>query len=94
VVARLKQDRRVVNELPVQNWVHTDDVFINLWLNLVGHIVIDRVSHVFGQHVFETFLIEHVIIEDLNQNIQETFILIRIESDLKDLVAACVGTRA
>jgi hypothetical protein len=77
----------VIHELTVQDWVHTHDVFIDLWLDLVRHVVINGVSHVFGQDIFEAFLVEHVVIEDFNQDIQEAFIFICVETDFEYLIS-------
>ena len=64
-IARLKQYRRVVDELTVQDRVDTHHVFVDLGLNLVRNVVIYGVTHILRQDILETFLIEEVIVENL-----------------------------
>ena len=55
-------------------------------------VVVNGVPHVLREHVLEALLVEHVIVEDLNEDVQETLVLVRIETDLEDLVGAAPAT--
>lgn len=65
-VTRFKQDGRVINELPIENRVNSYNIFIDLRLNLMRDIVVDRIAHIFRKNILKTFLIEHIIIENFH----------------------------
>ena len=93
-VARFEQYRRVIDKLAIQHRIDAHYVFVDLRLDLVRDVVIDGVSHVLGQYVLEALLIEGVIVEDLDQDIQETLILVRIEAYLEDFIGGAPVRRA
>jgi formate/nitrite transporter FocA (FNT family) len=92
-IARLKEDRRMIDKLAVQDGIDTDDIFIDLWLNFVWHVIIDGVTHIFGQYILETLLIELVIIENFHQNVQEAFVLVGVETYFENLVISAAILR-
>jgi hypothetical protein len=89
-VAWLEQNGRVIDELPVQHGIHAHHVLVNLRLDLVRHVVIDRVAHVLWQHILKTLLVEKVIVKYLHQHVQEPLVLVRVETYFEDFV--CSGT--
>jgi hypothetical protein len=83
----------VVHKLPIQYGVNANYVLVDLWLNFVRYVVVNRVPHVFREHIFEAFLVEHVIIKYLHHHIQEAFELVSIETYLEYLVRPVLLTR-
>ena len=82
----------MIDKLSIKNWVYPDHVLVHLRLYLVRDVVVNGVPHVLREHVLEALLVEHVIVEDLNEDVQETLVLVRIETDLEDLVGAAPAT--
>lgn len=76
----------MINKLAVEHGIYPDDVLVDLRLYLVRDVVVDGIAHVLGQHVLEALLIEHVVVENLHKHVQEALVLVRIETDLEDLV--------
>lgn len=87
VVALLEQDRRVVNENAIQEWVETHLVLSDVGLDAVGQVVVDGILHVVGHElIFESILIDIVIFEDLNHDIKTSLAFIGVESNLEHSV--------
>ena len=85
-VAGLEQNGRVIDELPVEHGVHAHHVLVNLRLDLVRHVVVDRVAHVLRQHILETLLVEKVVVKHLHQHVQEPLVLVRVKTYFEDFV--------
>ena len=65
----LEQDRRVIHKLSIEDRVDSNNVLVNLRLDLVRYVVVDRISHIFGEDVFESLLVEFIIVKDLHHNV-------------------------
>lgn len=51
-------------------------------------VVVNGVPHILWEHILESLLIEHIVVEDLYQHIEESFILVCVKTNLIDLVAS------
>jgi hypothetical protein len=69
-ITRFEQDWRAVNKATIQFRVDSNHVLVNLWLYLVGYIVINRIAHVLREHILEALLIERIVIEHFYENIE------------------------
>ena len=73
----------MVDELAVEHGVDADHVLVDLGLDPVRDVVVDRVLHVLRQDVLEPLLVQLVVVKYLHQHIQEPLGFIRVEPYLQ-----------
>lgn len=76
----------MINKDSIENGIYSDLIFVNLRINFVRNIIVNRVLHVLRQHTSKPLLIEGVIVEDLYKYVQHSLVLIRIEPKFENLV--------
>jgi hypothetical protein len=87
VIALLKQDWCVINEDSVEDWMETDLILRNVWFDLVGKVVVYRVTHVVGsEEIFEAILVDYFVLENFNKHIKTSLLFICVESDLENSI--------
>lgn len=77
----------MVDENSVEDWVQSYCVLSYIWFDFVSEIIVDGVSHVVGsEEIFETVLVDDFVLENFNEDVKTSLLLICVESDLKNTI--------
>ena len=87
VISRFKENRSKIDEYSIQNRVQFHLILNDIWLNLVGKIIIDRVSHILRlKQLLKFFLINDILVKGFNKNVKTSFLFIRIKANTEDVI--------
>lgn len=77
----------MVDENSVEDWVQSYWVLSYIWFDFVREIIVDGVSHVVrSEEIFETVLVDDFVLENFNEDVKTSLLLICVESDLKNTI--------
>ena len=86
VVTLFEENRRVIYWNTVVDRVNSHIVFVNLRLDIMGNIIIYRVTHVLGQNVSESLVVDLVIVKYFDHANQISGLFRGIETYFENLV--------
>lgn len=91
MVTFFKQNRWMIDENSIQNWVNAHLVLSNIRLNSVTKIVVNWVFHVVRfKVIFKSFLVDLVIFKHLTHYVQTSLTFICIQTNFKHPIAICL----